>query len=288
MYKESFPALRFIGKRYTDSDRGSDGGFSEKWDEWFEQGYFEPLEKLGSASAHGGAPIGCMRFLDEFEYWIGMFFPENTPVPDDYVSVDIPAGDFGMCWIYGRDDTGELYGPEAHQMCAARIEEAGWSIDHDGWFFERYDRLRFGKTDEQGNVVVDYGIYLKASPIKREVGNVFIPVTDIHRARAWYRDILDLPVGEVEVGHLCSIPMDNGTGMLLDQKLTPDNAGTAIQMGAYPLFMFSTDDIEASLAHLRGRGVEIVEYEGRAIQNGHWFNFRDCEGNLLMVCGPIL
>lgn len=123
------------------------------------------------------------------------------------------ARPISIYWIYGRDDTGELYGPEAHQMCAATIEESGRSIHYDGWCFERYDRLRFGKPDEQGNVVVDYGIYLKESPIKREVGNVFIPVTDIHRARAWYRDILGLPVGEVRVGHLCTIPMDSGTGL---------------------------------------------------------------------------
>ncbi len=50
--------------------------------------------------------------------------------------------------------------------------------------------------------------------------------------------------------------------------------------------MLSTDDIDASLALLRGRGVEIMEYDGQAVQNGHWFNFRDCEGNLLMMCGP--
>jgi len=124
------------------------------------------------------------------------------------------------------------------------------------------------------------------SPIKREVGSVFIPVRDIDRTRAWYRDVLGLAVGEVEWGHLCSIQMDNGPGLLLDQKLTPDGAGAAVQIGAYPLFMFFTDDIDASLSFLRARGVEILEYGGTAIQNGHWFNFRDCEGNMLMVCAP--
>jgi len=38
--------------------------------------------------------------------WIGMFFSESTPVPDGYMSVDIPASDVGICWIYGRQDTG--------------------------------------------------------------------------------------------------------------------------------------------------------------------------------------
>ncbi|HBT16022.1 MAG TPA: AraC family transcriptional regulator, partial [Firmicutes bacterium] len=29
VYRESLPALRLIGKRYTDSDRGIDGGFGK-------------------------------------------------------------------------------------------------------------------------------------------------------------------------------------------------------------------------------------------------------------------
>lgn len=130
-------------------------------------------------------------------------------------------------------------------------------------------------------------VEMNGSPIKREVANVFIPVRNIDRARAWYRDVLGLPVGEVEMGHLCSIPMDKGPGLLLDQKLTPDGAGAEnAQLGAYPLFMFATEDVDASLAYLRARGVEVLEYGGTVIQNGHWFNFRDCEGNMLMVCAP--
>ena len=30
IYKEQFPALRFIGKRYTNEDR-TDGGFGKQW-----------------------------------------------------------------------------------------------------------------------------------------------------------------------------------------------------------------------------------------------------------------
>jgi hypothetical protein len=44
-FKESFPPLRLIGRRYTDADRGPDGGFSQKWGEWFERGWFQPLEQ---------------------------------------------------------------------------------------------------------------------------------------------------------------------------------------------------------------------------------------------------
>ncbi|MGN6714677.1 hypothetical protein [Anaerocolumna jejuensis] len=37
VYKEHLPAVRFIGKRYTNTDRCKDGGFGYKWEEWFER-----------------------------------------------------------------------------------------------------------------------------------------------------------------------------------------------------------------------------------------------------------
>lgn len=127
---------------------------------------------------------------------------------------------------------------------------------------------------------------MTASPLHPKVTGVFIPVGDIARARAWYRDRLDLPVGEILFGHLCCVSLPDGLTLLLDQKLTPDGPEQAPARGGSPLFMFAADDIQASLRHLRGRGVEVVEYGGEAVQNGHWFNVRDCEGNLLMICAP--
>lgn len=127
--------------------------------------------------------------------------------------------------------------------------------------------------------------------MKREIRGVFIPVDDIHRARAWYRDALGLPVGEVVYGHLCSISLDDGLELLLDEKGTPDRpeksgVSATVPRGAYPLFMFASDDIEASLESMQARGVDVVEYNGEAVQDGHWFNIRDSEGNLLMICAP--
>jgi hypothetical protein len=103
VYRESLPVLRLIGKRYVDDDRGKDGGFSGQWDEWCRRGWFKPLEALGSLTENEDAYVSCMRYAGEFEYWIGMFFPRDTSVPDGYSYVDIPAGDIGTRWIHGRD-----------------------------------------------------------------------------------------------------------------------------------------------------------------------------------------
>lgn len=172
VYKESSAPLRLIGKRYTDSDRGPDGGFANVWDRWFENGDFEVLEQLSEAPEGSGLEgsqngdeqsyVAYMRFVgDTFEYWVGMLFPEETPVPDGCMSVDIRAADVGICWIHGRDDTGELYGPKAFEMCLAEIERAGWQMADDAWCFERYHPSRFRTPDEADNVILDFGIELK-------------------------------------------------------------------------------------------------------------------------------
>jgi predicted transcriptional regulator YdeE len=160
VYRESLPSLRLIGKRYTDSDRVN-GSFGSKWGEWFANGYFEPLEKLGSLPENEGAYLGCMHCVNEFEYWIGMFFAEGTPVPEGYSYVDIPKGDIGTCWIYGREDNGEIYGSEPHNMCMDKMKEAGWELAEDPWFFERYNCPRFTTPDENGKVILDYAVYLR-------------------------------------------------------------------------------------------------------------------------------
>jgi hypothetical protein len=167
IYREQMPTLRLIGKRYTDKDRGADGGFANKWGEWFQNGWLGTLEALGRLPGDKGAYLGCMSVAGGFSYWIGMFFPRDTPVPIGFEHVDIPAGDVGLCWIYGNKETGEIFGQKPHELCVAKILEEGWEIAEDfansqcPWFFERYQSPRFTTADVHGNVILDYGIYIK-------------------------------------------------------------------------------------------------------------------------------
>lgn len=161
VYREELPSLRLIGKRYTNSDRGANGSFSGKWGEWFKNGYFGPLEKLGALPENGDAYLGLMRITDEFEYWIGMFFPEGTPVPEGYEYTDFPAGSIGTCWIYGREDNGEIFGEKIHNKCLEKVKEKGWELTENAVFFERYNCPRYTNADEKGNVILDYCMYIK-------------------------------------------------------------------------------------------------------------------------------
>lgn len=158
-YKEHFPALRLIGKRYLDKDRAENGSFGHKWGEWFQNGWFEVLEKLPQISENEDSYLGAMRVVGcEFEYWIGMFFLENTPVPEGFEAVDIAPFDVSTCWIYGSEKNGEIYGLNAHNLCVAASDEQGFIRKDNDWCFERYNCPRFTTPDEKGNVILDYCI----------------------------------------------------------------------------------------------------------------------------------
>jgi catechol 2,3-dioxygenase-like lactoylglutathione lyase family enzyme len=122
-----------------------------------------------------------------------------------------------------------------------------------------------------------------------------LPAQDLARARAFYADKLGLhPVEEREGGlrYVCA----GGEFALFESAGAPSGAHT--QMG------WEVDDIEATVAGLRSRGVFFEEYDGPDLQTvngiadiegnypskgigerGAWF--RDSEGNMLGIGQPL-
>ncbi len=169
VYQQRMPAVRFIGKKYGDADR-VDGGFGQQWHEWFQNGWLALLEPLSGGlsgetfpETDAGAYIGLMRWKENepFEYWIGLFTPANTPVPEGFASVDFPDRVLGVSWLQAIG--GEVFGKE--ELCAGKLSEAGYEIELDPsgawWFFERYVDPRFTKPDPQGNQILDICHYIK-------------------------------------------------------------------------------------------------------------------------------
>ncbi len=119
------------------------------------------------------------------------------------------------------------------------------------------------------------------SPIKNQVGGVFIPVRDIKKAKDWYCKILGVPSdGDILFEHLYLLPM-NGPDVILDQMpMWGGNEPSGPPTYKTPAFMFQTDDIYASYQFMKDNEVELVT----DIQSEKWFVFRDPDGNLLMVC----
>jgi hypothetical protein len=165
VYKQDVPALRFIGKKYGDEDR-VDGLFGKQWEDWRENGWFDLIKKqtaidLKTMYEDSGFPCGLMWDKnDVFEYWIGIFMPEDTSVPEGYDFYDFPKAAFGVCWLYGEES--EVFCLEG--MCGTKLEEQGYKYIDDKentiWCFERYTP-RIDTPDEKGKVILDICFYVK-------------------------------------------------------------------------------------------------------------------------------
>ena len=165
VYKEAVPHVKLVGKRYTNEDRDETGTFARYWQRAFREGWFFALRQGGKCvPGQSDDPLGMMRMVGEnggFEYWIGLFLAPDADIPEGFEGVEIPAGEVGVCWLYGNDKNGELFSEEASNLAMGALAEKGWSFSQDAWFFERYNCPRFTDPDEKGNVILDIGAYLK-------------------------------------------------------------------------------------------------------------------------------
>ena len=111
----------------------------------------------------GDAYLGLMRWKEKepFEYRIGMFLPENTPVPDRFTYIDFQKSELGVCWVYGKEE--DVYLNEG--KCAEKLTNEGIEIvtDEKGalWLFERYVCPRFTTPDDKGNIILDICYFVK-------------------------------------------------------------------------------------------------------------------------------
>ncbi len=83
VYKEHFPALRLIGKRYTNDDRGKDG-FGKQWKEWMTEDRFRAMRQAVDVTPFDESTLGLMTTggdMTDFTYWIGFFFSPDTKKP---------------------------------------------------------------------------------------------------------------------------------------------------------------------------------------------------------------
>jgi len=167
VHLEYLPPLQFIGKRCTRRK----GGYGAHWQEWFDKDWFAPLVALPEVPGVETGYIGLMRCdgvhdkkgrFPNFEYWIGTMDLPESPVPPGYESIDLPASPVGVCWLRGRVEDG-IYGQ--HNRCEEAVKAQGQELHTDPrgfrYFFERYNGERFYTPDEEGRVILDYGIYVK-------------------------------------------------------------------------------------------------------------------------------
>lgn len=113
------------------------------------------------------------------------------------------------------------------------------------------------------------------NPIRKSISTIFIPVSDVKKARDWYSNLLGIPAdGEIVHGHIYVISLEN-INLVLDSKIFEKHKPVGM-----PLFHFDTIDIKVAYEYVISKEVNILT----EIENGHWFNISDPDGNVLMVC----
>ena len=163
-YRQSMFPMRFIGKKYA--------GGGEAWNNWSDDWDVESdnclLKRLevdpkkiyaDGNPQDGSALIGLMCHPNgdhnNFEYWLGFFVPENTPVPEGFSYTDFPKMDVGTCWLYGKEEEVMAVEPIAFE----KLKDEGFE-PIDGWWFERYVPHR-ETADKNGYKIMDICFFVK-------------------------------------------------------------------------------------------------------------------------------
>lgn len=150
MKQESCPKARFIGRKY---EHGAN------WGEWWENNWFETLEAIQGLPINDNGYIGAVRIINGMpEYWIGMFFPADTEVPEGFEYVDMEPLQYVVFYLHGNEKNGELYTMDTHAMCLEELKAHHLERKENDWCFERYNCPRYTTSDENGNVILDYAV----------------------------------------------------------------------------------------------------------------------------------
>lgn len=135
MHTENLPALRLIGKQCNCEIHN----FVADWDEWLQNGWFEKLEKLGTAPENGNMYLGVTD--SSGGYWIGLLFTPDTLAPDGFDYMEVPAARYAISQFDGKKDK-ELLNVDGINLVIKEICKRGltpaplWG----GWCIERYSR----------------------------------------------------------------------------------------------------------------------------------------------------
>ena len=96
----------------------------------------------------------------------------------------------------------------------------------------------------------------------------------------WYRDVLGLTVGWLEPGEFCTLISDDQEGAVLALATDhPERINAQSGVGWTPTF--AVDDLDETVAYLRGRGVEFEGEEEGSDEGYRLVRVRDPEGNAI-------
>jgi catechol 2,3-dioxygenase-like lactoylglutathione lyase family enzyme len=114
----------------------------------------------------------------------------------------------------------------------------------------------------------------------RQIAMVTVQVRDFDKMVTWYRDVLGFSVGWYEPGEFCTLVTEEESGAVLALATDhPERIGHQAGVGWTPTI--SVDDLDATIAHLRSKGVEFLGEEEGGDEGYRLMRVRDPEGNTI-------
>lgn len=174
------------------------------------------------------------------------------------------VSDIDEAYSYLKDKANVLFEPERHgSMAYFNFSDLEGNVQMACW------------SEDSG---VNYELPATESPVLACISGAFIDIKDMKSAAAWYSELLGLPLDERTAEQtVYTMPVTKGASLLLDQNRYLKQEPFSV------LFMFDTDDIEASYDYAANCGMEFhreIERHGEV----SFFILKDPDGNLIMVC----
>ncbi|UII58577.1 VOC family protein (plasmid) [Cytobacillus spongiae] len=118
--------------------------------------------------------------------------------------------------------------------------------------------------------------------IERKLNTVFIPVANLKESVDWYGEVLGFEKDPEQYQYIDKLPVY--TFQMGETSLTlEEEKGYTSSASSVPLCNFHTGQIEEVRKSFQEKGVRI-ESELTTFVDFSYFNFRDINGNLLMIC----
>lgn len=119
-------------------------------------------------------------------------------------------------------------------------------------------------------------------PIENKVNCAFVHVKNLKKTVKWYYNLLGLELNLDEVhSPVHNIPVQGHTSLTLDDHSMDPTF--KFNPTSQVLFNFCTRDIDFAYAFIKEHDIEIVR-EIERVGDFAWFNFKDPDGNVLMIC----
>ena len=119
-------------------------------------------------------------------------------------------------------------------------------------------------------------------PVINQMNGVFIHVTNLKDAAKWYCDLLGLQVDLKKiVSPVFNVPIVGTTSLTLDDHTFDPNFKHSVSSA--PIFNFYAPNIDEAYKYVTDKGI-IIEREIERVGDTAWFNIKDPDGNVVMIC----